>query len=144
MSLSLIRSNRNRDNLPSLWDNFGWDEDFFKSFWNGKKMPAVNISETDDTFLIEVAAPGMQKKDFKVEVEDGLLTISSENEEEKTEEKKNYRRQEYSFESFERCFRLPDYVDTSDVKAQYNGGVLEIGLKKTEVTSANRVEIEVS
>src|SRR5690606_15310672 len=110
----------------------------------GKKMPAVNISETDNTFLVEVAAPGMEKKDFHVSVEDGVLTIRSEKEEKKEQNDKNYRRQEYSFESFERCFRLPETVDTEAVNARYDNGILKISLKKTAVEAPKKMEVKVS
>ena len=127
--MSLIKWNRNKDlfpAIPSFFDKIGWDDDFLASFWNGKKMPAVNISETDGTFLVEVAAPGMDKKDFHVSVEEGMLTISAEKEEKKEEKDKDFRRQEYNFHSFERCFRLPENVDMDDVKAKYDKGVLKI------------------
>ena len=121
--MSLIKWNRDKGffpTIPSFFENVGWDDDFLASFWNGKRIPAVNISETEDTFLVEVAAPGMEKKDFKVSVEDGMLTISAEKEEKKEKKEKNFRRKEYSFESFERCFRLPENVKMEEVKAKYD------------------------
>lgn len=130
--------------MPSFFQNMGWDDDFLASFWNGKKMPAVNISETDDTFLVELAAPGMEKKDFQVSVEEGVLTIRSEKEEKKEEKEKNYRRQEYSFESFERCFRLPDNVNADAVNAKYDNGILKISLKKTAVEAPTKMAVKVS
>lgn len=144
--MSLINWNRNRElfpNIPSFFENAGWDDDFLSTVWNNRKMPAVNISENKDNFLVEVAAPGMEKKDFHVSVEDGMLTISAEKEEKKTEKKKNYRRQEYSFESFERCFRLPENVKTEEVEAKYDNGVLKINLKKAEVVEPKKIEVAV-
>lgn len=145
--MSLINWNRNRElfpNIPSFFENAGWDDDFLSNIWNNRKMPAVNISETKDNFLVEVAAPGMEKKDFHVSVEDGMLTISAEKEEKKTEKKKNYRRQEYSFETFERCFRLPENVRTEEVEAKYDNGVLKINLKKAEVVEPKKIEVAVA
>ncbi|MEZ4954128.1 MAG: Hsp20/alpha crystallin family protein [Saprospiraceae bacterium] len=145
--MSLINWNRNRElfpNIPSFFENAGWDDDFLSTVWNNRKMPAVNISETKDNFLVEVAAPGMEKKDFHVSVENGMLTISAEKEEKKTEKKKNYRRQEYSFESFERCFRLPENIKTEKVEAKYDNGVLKISLQKAEVVEPKKIEVAVA
>ncbi len=145
--MSLINWNRHKDlfpSLPSFFERMGWDDDFMSNFWNGKSVPAVNISETDDNFLVEVAAPGMEKKDFNVSVEEGMLTISAEKKDEKETKEKNYCRQEYNFTSFERSFRLPDNVDADSVKAKYEDGLLKINLKKTAVEAARKVEIKVS
>ncbi|MEI5579364.1 Hsp20/alpha crystallin family protein, partial [Streptomyces brasiliscabiei] len=86
--------------------------------------PAVNVSETDKNYEIEVAAPGMKKDDFKVKVENGAIHISAERKEEKEEKQKNYTRQEYSYNSFSRSFTLPEDVKEDDIKAQYEDGVL--------------------
>jgi HSP20 family protein len=121
----------------------GWDDDFLPSFWNGKRMPAVNISETEKEFLVEVAAPGMTKKDFQVMVEEGMLKIRAEKEEKKEEKEKDYHRREYNFESFERLFRLPENVDPDSVKARYEEGILKISLKKIEVKEPKKKEIQI-
>ncbi len=145
--MSLIKWNRNRDqfpSMPSFFDNIGWDEDFLNAFWNGRKMPAVNISETDESFLLELAAPGMQKTDFKIHVKDGLLNVTAEKSESTEEENKNYRRQEYSFRSFSRSFQLPENVNTNEVKANYEEGVLKIHLGKKEVEAPQQLEVKVS
>ena len=145
--MSLIKWNRNRDlfpNIPSFFENAGWDDDFFASFMSGKRMPAVNISETEKTFDVEVAAPGMKKKDFDVTVKEGMLIIKAEKEETKEEKEKDYRRREYNFESFERSFRLPANVDPEDVKAKYDEGVLRITLKKTKMTEPEKMKVEIA
>lgn len=129
---------RNTDNwLPSIFD------DMFKTDWmdNGNTMnrigtsvPAVNVSENDDHFTLEVAAPGKTKKDFNLELDNGVLTISSE--EKKENEKKDnngrFTRREFSYSSFKRAFTLPETVDVEKISAQYKDGVLMINLPKRE------------
>ena len=95
-------------------------------------MPAVNIIEQDTQFLIELAAPGNKKEDFEIEIEDGILSISSSNEEENTSEKETFTRHEFSYNSFRRSFTIPESVDVSTIEANYNEGVLLIKLLKLE------------
>jgi len=97
-------------------------------------MPAVNIKETNDEFLVEMAAPGMNKKDFKIELDGTALTISSENQTE-TEDKdgENYNRKEFSYQSFYRTFHLPKEVVNADkIQARYDNGILRIEIPKHE------------
>jgi HSP20 family protein len=97
-------------------------------------LPAVNIRETEDNFVVVVAAPGMLKSDFKIHLDDHLLTVSSERKEEKTDEKKGkYTRKEYSYQSFTRSFTLPKEVtDSQNITAQYVNGELIIVIPKNE------------
>jgi len=96
-------------------------------------LPAVNVKENDDSYEIKVAAPGMEKKDFKINLDNDLLTISSERKEEKKEKKDKYSRQEFSYQSFQRSFIVPfDVVDGNDIKAKYVDGILTILLPKKE------------
>ena len=97
-------------------------------------VPGANISETDKAYNIELAVPGLEKKDFKVEVQDGVLHISAEREEEKSEEDKNYRRQEFSYHSFSRAFTLPDNLLLDKIEASYTHGILHLTLPKKEIT----------
>jgi HSP20 family protein len=98
----------------------------------GTTLPAVNISETDNEVVIEMAAPGMNKKDFKVEINDNQLHIGY-NKENKTDNNENNRwRQEFSFESFERTFTLPAIVEGEKIEANYTDGILKISLPKKE------------
>ena len=130
---------RNTDNwLPSIFD------DMFKTDWMdgnsglnriGTSVPAVNIEENEDSFRLQVAAPGKTKKDFNIELDNGVLTISSE--EKKEEEKKSgkdgrFTRREFSYSSFKRAFSLPDTVDSEKISASYKEGVLHIDLPKRE------------
>jgi HSP20 family protein len=95
-------------------------------------VPAVNITERKDDYLVSLAAPGLKKEDFKIDVEGNLLTISSEKEEENEEKEEKYTRQEYSYSSFERSFTLPNEVDKDKIDAHYQDGVLELVLPKKE------------
>jgi HSP20 family protein len=116
--------------FPSLID------DFIKNDWNLKvpsssvTVPAVNIKELNSQFEIELAAPGMKKDDFEIEVEDGVLSISSTQEEEQVNEKGKFTRREFSYSSFRRSFSLPDSVDPTNIDATYKEGVLLVLLPK--------------
>jgi HSP20 family protein len=114
--------------------------------WSGlKNMPAVNVTETPKEFKIEVAAPGMEKKDFKIEVENGMLTISSEKQEEKKEEGKDWIRKEFSYNQFSRSFQVPENILADKIDARYENGLLKVILPKKEVTVTNpKKEIKVS
>ncbi|RME96267.1 MAG: Hsp20/alpha crystallin family protein [Bacteroidetes bacterium] len=117
-------------------------EDFFKTSLpelarmnfaaQGTSLPAVNVKETEEGFHIELAAPGMNKDDFKLEVNNGLLTISAEKKVEHEEKKENYTRKEFDYQSFQRAFTLPDSADDSKIKATYKDGVLHVDLPKKE------------
>lgn len=97
-------------------------------------LPAVNVKEDNDKFQVEVAAPGLKKEDFKVEVNRNVLSISSEKREEKTEgqEGGTYTRREFSYQSFVRSFSLPESVDAEKIEASYNDGVLVLNIPKKE------------
>ena len=95
-------------------------------------MPAVNINEDDNQFIIDVAAPGMEKKDFKLELNHNVLTISAEKEEEKEEKKRKFSRREFNYASFRRSFTLPNMVNEEGIKATYQNGVLSISIPKKE------------
>ena len=134
--MSLIKTNE-ANWLPSVFD------DMFKTDWLGgttnvnsigTSIPAVNIMESEEGFNVEVAAPGMVKDDFNIELDNDVLTISSEDKKENESADKNGRftRKEFSYRTFKRAFSLPDSVDNSKISASYNNGVLEIALPKKE------------
>jgi HSP20 family protein len=113
-------------------------DDFFKP-WNdwmgmGRSIttPAVNIAENKTHFEVTVAAPGLKKNDFNIDIEGNMLTISCEKEEKKEEKDERYTRKEYSYTSFSRSFTLPDEVIKEKIEAAYVDGVLHITLPKTE------------
>lgn len=125
---------------PSLFD---FDGSFFKGLRNN--LPSVNITEDEKNFKFELAAPGLEKKDFKVETDNGTLTISSEKEKESKEEKENYFRKEFSYSSFSRSFQLPENSLPEQIDAKYENGILKLTLPKKEVTIAKpKKEIKVS
>ena len=95
------------------------------------ESPAVNIIEKEDTFELEVAAPGMEKNDFKVMIEKDHLTISAKKEADEETKKQLFKRKEYNFENFTRRFRLPNTVDKSSLKAKYLQGILKVVIHKT-------------
>jgi len=134
--MSLIKRNE-ATWLPTVFD------DMFKTDWLGgttnvnsigTSIPAVNIQETEDNFSVEVAAPGKTKDDFNIELDNDVLTISSEEKKEKedTEKSGRYTRKEFSYSTFKRAFSLPESVDSNKISATYNNGVLEILLPKRE------------
>lgn len=104
------------------------------------RVPAVNITESDRGFKIELAAPGLTKSDFKINVDKNVMSISVEKTEEKTDEGNVYSKKEFSYTSFSRSFTLPDTVDYSDIDASYQDGVLAIAIgKKEEAIIAKRL-----
>ena len=125
--------------------------DIFESFFNDAflsdrmttRVPAANISETPDHFHIELAAPGLKKDDFKLNLEQNVLTISVEQRQENSDDKKNYSKREYSYSSFVRSFTLPDSADDSGIEAEYIDGILKINIAKREEAKSVRRQIEV-
>jgi len=120
--------------LPSILENI-FDErlDTFP-MRRLNSLPAVNIEEKEDSFVLELAAPGKKREDFNIELDNELLTISSETKEEnKSEDKdRNFTRREFSYTSFKRSFTLPETVDFSKIDATYSEGVLYVNLPKRE------------
>lgn len=136
--MSLMRS---KDNVPSLVNFFN---DFFTNDWmdwssrnysrTNTSLPAVNIAEDKDCFLVEMAAPGLQKSDFNIEVNNNLMTISCEKKEvnEDKENGETYTRREFSYQSFTRSFTLPESVDCDKISANYEKGILHVSIPKKE------------
>ncbi|MFZ7116552.1 MAG: Hsp20/alpha crystallin family protein [Bacteroidota bacterium] len=125
-------------------DFFEADDLLLNRLWKKDFVPAVNISETDKNYEIELVAPGLKKNEFKVNVENGILTISAEHQEEKKEKEKNYTRQEYSYNSFSRSFSLPDNSKDDDIKANYADGLLKLTIAKKVTTPSKAKEIAIS
>jgi HSP20 family protein len=149
----VFRSGSNRTpSLPSLIDRFFdtdlLDWDAFNFAGDNMTLPAVNLKETKNEYCIEVAAPGLNKEDFKVSYDDGMLTISSEKQQEKEEkEGEKVTRREFSYESFQRSFTVPeDVVNTEKISAKYENGILYVTLPKHEEAkkAKNVKEIKIS
>jgi len=108
-------------------------------------VPAVNIKENDKEVIIDVAAPGLSKKDFEISVENNTLTISANKEVEKVEEGTNFVKKEFGYENFQRSFTLPeDIFDVENIKATYKNGVLELIVPKKEEEQKKVKKIQVS
>lgn len=126
-------------------DFMDWGSPMFTP--SGSTLPSVNLKETDRTFEVELAAPGLQKEDFNLEVHNNVLTISSEKKEEKEEKDEAgiYTRKEFNYSSFKRAFTLPKTAEENKIDAFYENGVLKviIAKKESEVEkSPKRVEIK--
>lgn len=137
---------RPRTSWPTLFEG-GWMDRFFNSpldeFTNfGKVMnvPAVNVTETEKEFKLSIAAPGLEKKDFKVEAIDEMLTISAEHEREEKETNDRFNRREYNYSSWSRSFSLPENCDYSKIDATYKNGELKISIPKMEVKEPKKVK----
>ncbi|HEY9005769.1 MAG TPA: Hsp20/alpha crystallin family protein [Ohtaekwangia sp.] len=113
--------------LSNFFDN---DRFFDSDLLKKQSLPAVNVKENEKSFDIEVAAPGLNKKDFSITAENGVLTISSEKEEEREEKEKDYTRKEFSYSAFSRSFALPENANEDDIKANYEDGILKLSIAK--------------
>jgi HSP20 family protein len=137
--MTLTRKNGDLFNsLPGLFDDmftrnvFDWGLSNYSSA--GSTLPAVNIKETTENFEVEMAAPGMNKQDFNVELEGNMLTITAEKKNEREgKEGQRYSRKEFSYQSFQRRFTLPkDVVDVDQIQAKYENGLLHLVIPKKE------------
>jgi HSP20 family protein len=123
-----------------------FNDSFFNNFMSTRSSttPAVNIIEEEKEFRIDVAAPGLSKKDFKIDLNDDVLTISSEKQDEKDEQTDRYMRREFSYASFSRSFTLPETIEQNKIKAEHGEGILRIHLpKKEEVVKKGPKSIEI-
>lgn len=121
--------------LPSVLD------EMFKGDWIetnnpvhsfDKNIPAANVKETNDEFIVEIAVPGLKKEDFEIALDENILSISSEDKTAEETEQEHYTLREFSYESFQRSFNLPESIDHSKISADYADGVLKIDLPKRE------------
>ena len=136
--MRIVKYNNN-NNFPSLMNEF-FNEDFGMNLINrNNSVPYVNSIENNDSFEIDLAVPGMKKDDFKIELIDKVLIISSENS--NSIENDNMRLNEFNYSSFQRSFRIPESVELDKIKANYKNGILKIKLpkKKDSITKPNRV-----
>lgn len=150
--MTLVRRNGSLINqLPMLFDDFfnrdafNWGTSNFSD--TNTTIPAVNIKETAENFEVEVAAPGMSKSDFRIELDGTMLTISSEKSNERVnDENERYSRREFSYQSFQRTFNLPkEVVDIENIQARYEDGLLQLMIpKKEEAKKKPPRQIEIS
>ena len=136
----LLDMQRTMDRLfHEIFRDYAREEPMFSSEF----YPAVDIYETKDAINIDVELPGMDKKDVKVKIENNVLTISGEKKSEREEKGRNYRVVERSFGRFERSFIIPDTVDTKNVKAKFEKGILKITLPKKEEAKKKVLDVEI-
>lgn len=125
--------------MPNLFD-----DDFFPTLTNRtSSMPAVNIREDEMNYFLELAIPGIDKKDLKIDINEDVLTISSETKNEVEENKDGYKRKEFSYSSFCRSFYIPENVNRDKIEANYKDGILSVGLPKQE-EEKNKVSRQVT
>ena len=137
--MSIVKRNSNVFNtLPGFFDDFftrdlnDWRNSNFAT--TGTSLPAVNVKETAENFIVEMAAPGMKKEDFKIELNNNVLAISTEKKEEnETKDGEHYTRKEFSYQSFQRSFELAkETIDADNIRAKYDNGVLHLTIPKKE------------
>lgn len=139
--MSLIRKN---ENIPA-WSNFF--NEFFDRDWmdwhsrhysnTNTTVPSVNVLEKADRYEVEMAAPGLEKNDFRIELEHDVLTISSEKKiENETKKDQQFNRREFSYQSFSRSFSLPKMVEGDKISAKYENGILKVDIPKKEEAKA--------
>jgi HSP20 family protein len=133
--MTLVRTS-NYPSFSSLFDEFfntelgDWKRQNYSS--TQTTLPKVNIKEDNDGFAVEMAAPGMNKGDFNIQLDNHVLTISSEKQEESKNGDEKYSRREFSYQSFQRSFTLPESADGEKISASYENGILHIGIPKKE------------
>lgn len=148
--MTIVKRDPYWPSFPSLIDNLlsrdmmDWSSSNYST--TNTTLPAVNIRENENDFLIEVAAPGMSKKDFKISLEDNVMTISSERNTEEKQDEDDYKRREFSYQSFQRSFSIDEkLVDGEKISARYAEGILFITLpKRDEMKPKPPREIKIS
>lgn len=149
---TLVKNNRSLfPAIPSFFDDMltrDWFNLPIQQSTNNGSVPAVNVKETNDAFELEVAAPGMSKQDFRVELDNNVLLISAQKEDkhEEQDDKGNYSRREFSYQSFTRSFSLPErLVKGDEIAAKYNDGILHITVPKVDEAKVKPIkQIEIS
>ncbi len=143
----MLPSLRNRTAWPNLVEEF-FNGNLFPGFMDSETrntLPAVNIVEGKEDYKIEVAAPGLNKEDFKINLENNVLTISSEKEEKTEDKDEKVMRREFSYCSFSRSFTLPQTVNYEKIKATHKDGILQVVIpKKEEAMEKPAREIKIS
>ncbi|MBB5396110.1 MULTISPECIES: Hsp20/alpha crystallin family protein [unclassified Mucilaginibacter] len=146
--MTLVKFNSDKRSNGSLMPGFNdvFDSIFNDTFFSDRmvaRVPAANISETEDHFHVELAAPGLKKEDFKINLDRNVLNISVETQNENNNTQKNYSKREYSYSSFVRSFTLPETADYENIEAGYSDGILKIDIAKREEAKAVRRQIEI-
>jgi len=134
-----------RSYKPFLWSSL-FDDDFFPVVsGRNTSMPAVNIKEDEKNFTLDLAVPGIDKKDLKIEINEDVITISSEHSDEKADNRDDFKRKEFSYTTFCRSFYLPENVSKDKIEANYKDGILSVVLPKDEEEKAKLTrEVKIS
>jgi HSP20 family protein len=144
--MTLVKFNNKANNtlMPGFNDVF--ESILNDTFFNDRlvaRVPAVNISETENNYHVELAAPGLKKEDFKLNLDRNVLNVSVEQSSDQQDNRKNYSKREYSYSSFVRSFTLPESADDSQIDARYINGILLIDIAKREEAKISRRQIEI-
>lgn len=148
--MSLVRWNparelaRVQDDFNRLASTFFRDDALETSFARGTWEPVVDISETDDNYVVTAELPGLSKDDVKINFQDGILSLRGEKRQEKEEKRKNYHRVERSFGAFERSFRVPSRVMVDKIDAKFKDGVLHLSMPKAEEARPKEIPIKIN
>ena len=121
--------------LPSWFDDIlgkGLGTEFMSNFNTGLTLPAVNIINSDNEFMIDMAVPGLKKTDFEINIDNHVLSIGAEIKTDNSENSRNYTRREFGYSSFKRTFAIPDSVNADGISADYSDGILKIHLPKRD------------
>lgn len=144
----LPRVFKRTNTFPANFINEFFNDDFFPATTTFNRSynnsPAVNVEETDKEFIVNVAAPGIDKKDFNVNIDNNVLVISSNIETENEEKDNSYILKEYSYNSFSRKFSLPEDTDANKIKASHKNGILKINIPKVQVKVEKAVEVKIN
>lgn len=135
VTMSTKELTKRTDPFPSVWDDFfkPWGDWFpNRGFFKPATVPAVNITDNKDQYQLSLAAPGLKKHDFRIDIDGNMLTISCEKEDTKEEKDARHTRKEYNYSSFTRSFTIPEEVIKEKIEATYDDGVLKIALPKKE------------
>lgn len=146
--MTLVKFNSDKRNSGSLLPGFSdvFDSILSDTIFNDRlttRVPAANISETEDHFHVELAVPGLKKEDFKLNLDRNVLNVSVEQRTEGDDQQKNYSKREYSYASWVRSFTLPESANAENIEATYTDGVLKIDIAKREEAKLVRRQIEI-
>ena len=140
----LRRANNGYPTFTNLFEDIFSNAESGHIFKNNETLPSVNIAENNDGFKIEFAVPGLTKKEFKIDLDNNVLTVGSEKKEEKEENNQNFTRREFNYSSFTRSFTLPDSANGENITVEYENGILNIQIPKSEEAKVKPVrEIEI-
>lgn len=147
--MALMHYNKRYPVLSRIWNNDlpNIFEDILSSDFDMdiglSKVPQINIREEEKSYIIDVASPGREKKDFDIKVQDGILTVKGSKKDSNETSNKRYHKREISYSSFQKSYELPDNIDQEKVSANYKDGILSIVIPKKEEQPSSSVRIDI-